>query len=122
MGEFESNRRYAKSIGANVSRPARDTRTTSQRITDEMNQLRKEIKWYRKWLKDIDIDGPVTGEDAEEMRRWARFALTQGPTRECITCGSTKVRHEDFKDDLSRKEYGISRMCQVCQDSVFGKA
>lgn len=38
---------------------------------------------------------------------------------QCVTCGSTKVCPEDFKDDLSRKEFGISFMCQECQDSVF---
>jgi hypothetical protein len=35
----------------------------------------------------------------------------------CVTCGE----HADhFEDALSRKEYGISGMCQVCQDEVFG--
>lgn len=37
----------------------------------------------------------------------------------CPTCGSNKVKHDDFRDELSRKEYGISHMCQVCQDDVF---
>lgn len=27
----------------------------------------------------------------------------------------------EFRDDLSRKEYGISGMCQKCQDDVFGR-
>jgi len=35
----------------------------------------------------------------------------------CVTCGK-KV--EGFKDQLSQKEYGISGVCQDCQDSVFG--
>jgi hypothetical protein len=26
-----------------------------------------------------------------------------------------------FRDALSRKEYGISGICQECQDGVFGK-
>ncbi|KKM03580.1 hypothetical protein LCGC14_1773010 [marine sediment metagenome] len=26
----------------------------------------------------------------------------------------------DFKDDLSEKEYRISGLCQICQDTVFG--
>jgi len=30
------------------------------------------------------------------------------------------VRKQDFKDDLSKREYGISGLCQLCQDSVFG--
>lgn len=48
--------------------------------------------------------------------------LSFGRSREdflCVTCGSTDVRHEHFRDDLSRKEFGISRMCQKCQDSIF---
>ena len=40
---------------------------------------------------------------------------------QCVTCGSTKVKPEDFRDDLSRKEFEISKMCQSCQDNVFGK-
>jgi len=38
----------------------------------------------------------------------------------CVTCGSNKIESDDFRDDLSRKEYNISRMCQKCQDEVFG--
>lgn len=36
----------------------------------------------------------------------------------CVTCGN-KV--EGFRDELSKKEFGISGMCQDCQDSVFGQ-
>ncbi len=36
----------------------------------------------------------------------------------CI-CGSDKTKPEDFRDDISRKEYAISQLCQNCQDSVF---
>lgn len=39
---------------------------------------------------------------------------------QCVTCGSETVKPEDFRDDLSRKEFGISHMCQTCQDSIFG--
>ena len=35
----------------------------------------------------------------------------------CVTCGGEA---RIFRDDLSRKEYTISAMCQDCQDSVFG--
>jgi len=37
-------------------------------------------------------------------------------TASCVTCGATALT---FKNALSRKEYGISGMCQTCQDSVF---
>ena len=39
---------------------------------------------------------------------------------QCATCGSKKIKPEDFKDDISRKEFKISLMCQVCQDKTFG--
>lgn len=39
----------------------------------------------------------------------------------CVACGSDKIKPEDFRDDLSRKEYSISFLCQECQDKVFGK-
>lgn len=34
----------------------------------------------------------------------------------CLTCGGPATH---FKDNLSRKEYSISHMCQDCQDGVF---
>lgn len=35
----------------------------------------------------------------------------------CMTCDNEA---KEFKDQLSRKEYTISGMCQECQDKVFG--
>lgn len=35
----------------------------------------------------------------------------------CATCGK---KPSGFRDAISRKEFGISGMCQKCQDSVFG--
>ena len=37
---------------------------------------------------------------------------------ECPICGEVIVM-EDFKDELSIKEFTISGMCQKCQDSIF---
>ena len=34
----------------------------------------------------------------------------------CVVCGNDAT---EFRDELSRREYGISHMCQKCQDSVF---
>lgn len=38
---------------------------------------------------------------------------------ECIPCGSKKIRDCDFRDDISKREYSVSGMCQSCQDEVF---
>ena len=37
---------------------------------------------------------------------------------QCITCGEDIVE-DSFKDDLSKDEYSISGMCQLCQDGIF---
>ena len=34
----------------------------------------------------------------------------------CVMCGGDA---NYFADELSRKEYGISGMCQTCQDKTF---
>jgi hypothetical protein len=34
----------------------------------------------------------------------------------CVSC---KKEAQEFKNDLSRKEYTISGLCQTCQDKVF---
>jgi hypothetical protein len=36
------------------------------------------------------------------------------------TCVACSEEVNDFRDDLSVKEYGISGLCQPCQDEVFG--
>ena len=36
----------------------------------------------------------------------------------CATCGEP-VKAADFKNDLSRREYEIAGMCQLCQDKTF---
>ena len=40
--------------------------------------------------------------------------------RQCPLCGE-KINTDDFKDELSLKEFTISGMCQKCQDKFFSK-
>lgn len=39
----------------------------------------------------------------------------------CPTCGRNFDPDLEFKDNASKKEFEISRMCQVCQDQTFGE-
>ena len=39
---------------------------------------------------------------------------------QCAFDAEHDVRPETFRDELSRKEFGISGMCQKCQDETFG--
>ena len=38
----------------------------------------------------------------------------------CVSCDAEGIIATSFSDDLSRKEYSISGLCQSCQDDVFG--
>ena len=38
----------------------------------------------------------------------------------CPLC-TEPIKMEDFRDELSKKEFKISGMCQKCQDKIFGK-
>ena len=38
----------------------------------------------------------------------------------CPDCGK-KIEYEDFRNELSIKEFNISGMCQKCQDDFFGE-
>lgn len=47
------------------------------------------------------------------------FAMPRSKARQekgCVMCGG---KAEAFKNALSEKEYTLSGMCQVCQDSFF---
>jgi hypothetical protein len=37
---------------------------------------------------------------------------------QCVKCGEFNI---EFRDELSRREYAISGLCQCCQDGIFGK-
>lgn len=37
----------------------------------------------------------------------------------CPFCNK-KVDMKDFRDELSKREFGISGICQKCQDETFG--
>ena len=40
--------------------------------------------------------------------------------KKCPLCGKP-INMEDFRNEISKREYSISGMCQECQDDVFGK-
>jgi len=50
------------------------------------------------------------------------FGRSQTKAKEkkvCVFCGK-EIKMEDFRDQLSIKEYGISGLCMKCQDDTFG--
>jgi len=55
----------------------------------------------------------------EEMayRLFGRSRTVAMSGGQCVKCGEFNL---EFNDELSRKEYGISGLCQCCQDMIFG--
>ena len=58
-----------------------------------------------------------TDEMREVNETLARAMGWDGHMDTCRMCNSVV---EEFRDDLSEREYLISGMCQKCQDGVFG--
>ena len=48
---------------------------------------------------------------------FGRSASIAKASGQCVSCGEFNL---EFRDELSRKEYGISGLCQCCQDGIFG--
>ena len=58
----------------------------------------------------------------KDIVRKARFgdAVDAVEAKKCPFCAKP-INDSDFKNDVSRREYEISGICQKCQDKTFGK-
>tara|TARA_B100000749_G_scaffold210260_1_gene165159 strand:+ start:22 stop:399 length:378 start_codon:yes stop_codon:yes gene_type:complete len=52
-----------------------------------------------------------------EARQFGRSGSPAIADNQCVKCG---VHDVEFRDELSRKEFSISDLCQSCQDDIFG--
>ena len=78
------------------------------------------MKWYcdkidRKKGTEMfeSADKSIQMEEFLEQVFGRTSSLKEG---KCASCG---VEATYFRDELSRREYSISALCQECQDSVF---
>jgi hypothetical protein len=60
--------------------------------------------------KNTHIDNAITQMTGKDRYDTVMESL-------CMTCDGYAI---EFKDKISEKEYGISGMCQDCQDREFG--
>ena len=68
---------------------------------------------YRKNMKTAAMENMLDDMTKELFGRGRKVAMDN---QMCVICGGD-ANH--FEDELSRREYGISGMCQGCQDGVF---
>jgi hypothetical protein len=58
------------------------------------------------------------------MKLFGRSKVLAVAGNQCVKCGGSVVLSKDggldFRDELSEREYGISGLCQTCQDGIFG--
>ena len=48
---------------------------------------------------------------------YGRYPAVAKSSGQCVKCGEFNL---EFSDEVSRREYGISVLCQCCQDGIFG--
>ena len=68
---------------------------------------------YRKNMKTAEMENYLNDMTKELFGRSRKVAMDN---QTCVICDGD-ANH--FTDELSRKEYGISGMCQTCQDKTF---
>jgi hypothetical protein len=95
-----------------------------QTIKDEINKLYSLFKTTPK----LDVKSVQQHLDTFTHRLVSKEAIT--PLKravnqiksigKCAWCGASKDKVQNgFRDELSKKEYQISALCQSCQDKVF---
>lgn len=57
-------------------------------------------------------------KDDLALNLFGRSRTVSLAANQCVACGKPAT---DFRDELSRKEFGITGFCQVCQDNFFGE-
>ena len=69
------------------------------------------------WYIIVEMNELDTAKDEMAMSLFGRSRVLAIAGNSCVKCGEAAV---DFKDELSKKEFGISGFCQTCQDEIFG--
>lgn len=68
--------------------------------------------------EEIGRKAPVMEATLENLVQMISGRSRKDPA--CVFCGSTTLADADFRDEIARREFKISKLCQRCQDEVFG--
>lgn len=95
---------------------------TLVRCDSERDYRRSMARFDRLVQKYPDWQLVLTGVKAnpKELAAQALFGRTIAGSKAAQVCVSCDQPATEFRDALSHKEYGISGLCQSCQDQVFG--
>ena len=81
-----------------------------------MRQGRIQHWWIE--LKDGTVVDPLAEKWMDKPYKHEKVDNAIMEAKVCPNCGR-RVDENEFRDELSRKEYDISGFCQRCQDMVF---
>jgi hypothetical protein len=99
---------------------------TQRRMKGSVSVLttQNDTRKIRGLRRKSSVPGPFTPQQKPTMRQLQNeiaLAMFGVPNdgKQCVSCLSGKIKYPDFRDELSWKEFGISGLCQKCQDGVF---
>ena len=67
-------------------------------------------------MKETKSPKMVAALDDLSLAMFGRARTVAKAGCSCVSCGG---RADKFTDEISKREFGISGMCQTCQDSIF---
>ena len=73
------------------------------------------------WRVSKNINNMSTMEQFKEdisMAFFGRSVSLANAGNQCVCCGKSAT---EFRDEISKREYQISSLCQKCQDEVFAE-
>lgn len=73
------------------------------------------------WRVSKNINNMSTMEQFKEdisMAFFGRSVSLANAGNQCVCCGKSAT---EFRDEISKREYRISSLCQKCQDEVFAE-
>jgi hypothetical protein len=62
------------------------------------------------------MNTPEQFKDDIAMIIFGRSVALAKAGNQCVSCGKPA---DNFRDELSQREYNISQLCQTCQDDIF---
>lgn len=84
----------------------------------KMRQGKMQHWWIE--LKDGTVVDPLAEKWMDKPYEHIKVEEATMETKICPNCGQ-RVDENVFQNELSRKEFDVSGLCQKCQDKVFGR-
>lgn len=90
-----------------------------------LTDYEKQDEWEYENRRELAVQQWAVSEKTPEMQMACSAIMGHEHNvfefPDCAMCGKENLVPDNFRDRASRREFEISRMCQECQDEVFGE-